>query len=83
MLAYYDSLRGLAKCRVISAHRTEGISGWRIKVRITARNHPIYSCGEIVESNGLHVIPRDKVRRYRGQYFARILPYDWSDYLTE
>lgn len=81
ILAYIDSTCGLCKCHVIAAQRVTG--GWSLTARVTDRNHPIYKPGELIEFRGTMIVPRDKVRRYRGLYFPRILPYDWADYITE
>ena len=42
-------------------------------IKVTARKHRIYRLGELIESNRLHTIPRDKIYTRSGIY--HIQPY--------
>jgi hypothetical protein len=82
-LVYYDSMRGLVKCKIIginweSTHLYGNVvsitpNSQKFILRVTARTHPIYKCGEIIESSRLWIIPRDKI--YISQGIIKIKPY--------
>ena len=61
-LAYYDTARGLVKCKVLATNCRH------MTIEITANNHPVYKRGEIVETIGTYVIPRPCVYIRCGQY---------------
>lgn len=72
MLAYFDSLRGVMPCRVLSIKggNTPGkpeltTSNIRVKVEFTAPR-PGYRRGDTIESSALWVVPRRAVtfRKY-------------------
>lgn len=74
--AYYDSFGGTVACVVT---HIEGASGRAstdqiVTVRITATKHRAYKKGESVITSGLHVLPRECLRRRR--YSSTIRPYD-------
>jgi hypothetical protein len=79
MLAYFDGLRGLVPVKVIYAKTMPGgltIVHGRVTVDASARGYPR---GEVIESTGVRMIPRDKVRRLRSRTSTpRILPYSWA-----
>jgi hypothetical protein len=74
-LAYFDSFSGLVACRV---QRITGTSGpastaQTVRFRITASGNKAYKHGDILETHGLHVVPRNAVHRIG--YFFRIRVY--------
>lgn len=74
MLAYFDSLRGLVPCRVLSVSGFPGraSTAQTVEIKITA-DCPGWKRGEHWTTNGLHAVPRRAIRR--GKIHARILPY--------
>lgn len=73
MLAYFDSYSGLVPCKVL-AIKAAKYGGHIAYVRYTAQRGP-YSRGETGKHNACRVVPRDAVRRFRGHFFPRILPF--------
>jgi len=82
MLAYFDSFAGIVPVRVDSMVADESSpGGYRFKVRATAARGA-YARGQSIETNGLHVIPRQALFRRRGGSW-RILPYSWADFAAD
>src|SRR5665213_1423960 len=77
-LAYYDGMRGLVPCKVFAA----AIDGESVTLRakVTARRYP-YSKGDMLTFGERWIIPRDAVKRFRGNAFPVILSYSWRDIL--
>ena len=73
MLAYVDSYSGLVPCKVLAIEAAQ-YGGHIAYVRYTAQRG-LYKRGETGKHNACHVVPRDAVRRFRGQFWPRILPY--------
>ena len=71
--AYYDSMSGLVACKVIDIRGVDGMCSSRqtVTLKITARNSRLYTRGEIIETWGLHAVPRKSVRMRGGQYRIR------------
>ncbi len=74
-LAYFDSFAGLIACRVQTITGTSGVASTAqtIRFRITSAGNNAYKRGEIMETSGLHVVPRNAVHRVG--YFFRIRGY--------
>ena len=68
-LVYFDSFCGLIKGKIVSIKP----NSQKFTIKVTARKHRIYRLGEIIESNRLHTIPRDKIYTRSGIY--HIQPY--------
>lgn len=73
-LAYWDTFQGLIPCRIICAKENNGLGGYSFKIKLTAGRGP-YKSGEELNTNALHVVPRERVRRRK--YSTSILPYQW------
>ena len=70
--AYYDSLRGLIACKVIDIRGTDGMASTAQSVTLKITGiHPIYSRGEMLETSGLHAIPRKAVHIRDGIFRIR------------
>lgn len=79
VLAYLDTLcNGLVPLKVIRVerdHRQDGKPVAHVVARITA-DRGAYKRGEVVTTeSAVRIVPRDAVRRLRGQVFPRIYPY--------
>jgi hypothetical protein len=79
-LAFVDTLcNGLVPCKIIRIDmdkRQDGKPVAFIVAQITAQRGP-YRRGERISSESPgHIVPRDAVKRFRGQVFPRILPFD-------
>lgn len=79
-LAYFDSFLGAIPCRVERIEGTSGLASTaqKVTIKLTASrsrcsDSSIYRVGEVIESNGLHVFPRDAHRK--SKYGNRIRPY--------
>ena len=66
-LVYYDSFCGLVKGKIISI----ASDSQKFTVKVTALKHRIYRLGELIESNRLHIIPRDRIYTRSGIYHIR------------
>ena len=78
-LAYFDCFAGLIPCKVLAITGSHGAastgfasSSQTVRFKLTARRGA-YRRGEVLESFGLHVVPRGAVRRL--QSGERIRPY--------
>lgn len=81
MLAYYETVRsGLVPVKVIEIKHSEDGRVTSVVGRVTGRTNRTYRCGEIVEAGagGLHMIPRDKVRKFRSSPFPKVLSFSWQ-----
>lgn len=80
-LAYYDSLRGLIPVKVIKVRKNDSMFADScyptVSVKVTGKTsiYP-YRTGEVINTNYLNVIPRDKVVMRSGQY--RIVGNAWE-----
>lgn len=83
-LAYYDSFNGLIPCRVLSVRHTanatrgihcENLGEVSVQFLVTA-NRPGYKLGEVLESNGMHIVPRGAI--YRHNHIVRIKSYTYE-----
>ena len=65
-LAYYDCFAGLIPCKVLSITGTSGMCGsdQQVTFKLTA-SRGAYKRGEVLNSWGLHVVPRGAVRGNR------------------
>lgn len=64
-LAYYDSVLGLIKCKVLSVSGKGGApsSDQHITIKITALDHQVFKHGEVMDGMwGMRVVPRAAVR---------------------
>ncbi len=67
-LVYFDSFCGLVKGKIVNI---DCPSSQKFTIKVTARTHRIYKLGELIESNRLHTIPRDKIYVRSGIYHIR------------
>ena len=66
-LVYFDSFCGLVKCKIVDiTHDSQ-----KFTIKVTERKHRIYKLGELIESNRLHTIPRNKIYMRSGIYHIR------------
>ncbi len=74
-LCYFDSMSGLIPARVLSITGRSGRCGsdQTVRLQLTAAR-PGYKRGEVLETWGLHAVPRKSVRQHGYQW--RIRPYD-------
>ena len=77
MKAYYDASRGLCAVEIVRRFR-DGLGDDCIEARVTARKHPTYRYGDIIQGNHRSIVPRDKI--WRRRFKTLILPYNWADY---
>ena len=68
---YLDSFAGLVPAVAVSVADSGNGVGGKITIRITALRNRAYRRGEIVETNGLHAVPRNHVFTRSGQYRIR------------
>jgi len=72
---YYDSFNGLIPVKVLRITGVSGIASTaqRCTLQVTA-SRSAYKRGEIIETNGLHLVPWQAVRRT--PFGTRIRPYE-------
>lgn len=78
ILAYWDTLHGLKKCRVLSVSDSSpyATSGVKVTIKLLEKSSGFSQYGEIVEQSSLHVVPCKAVHRLK--YSTRIKPYSVS-----
>jgi hypothetical protein len=82
--AYFDTFAGLVPVKVLTVTAPEkppvfdlGHGNARVSIKVTARvtkEHGPYKNGEVVESDSLHIVPRDAIIRH--QFSSTIGVYD-------
>jgi hypothetical protein len=66
---YYDSFSGPIKCVVVKENTRRC---WKnIVLKVTARKHRVYSCGELIETSPTWVFKRSELHCRRGMYYFR------------
>lgn len=76
-LAYYDCFTGFIPCWITAINGPVGVpsTAQRVTIKITARKGA-YKRGEVIETSGIHVVPRGALRR--GKYCTTIRPYEFG-----
>jgi hypothetical protein len=70
---YFDGFGGMIACKVISITGRSGFasSSQNVTLKVTAKTGRGYKHGEIIETLGLHAIPKGAVHTSSGQYRIR------------